>query len=318
MDIFDFERGAARGAGALSDVASGGAVFVACAPGELPAVADAFGFDGATVAECRGQAEHNHHVLSGGYDFLTFSHLALGGDGIDICYFHLYVSERALVLVADAEGHAPLARLRARALEAAAALKPGDAGGALNRLYAFLLNELFTDYYAMLETLEDLLEDLSEAIVADRGADEDLLPRIDRLRRMAYTSKKNLRSVNYLVDQILLDEMALIKKSQLPHFRSVGAGFRKLNDFAGGLYGMSSEVLNNYNSRLSMKTNDTVNKLTIITLFFAPLTVITGVYGMNFAHMPELSWKHGYPYALLLMLGVSAILFVVMKRKKWL
>ena len=52
-------------------------------------------------------------------------------------------------------------------------------------------------------------------------------------------------------------------------------------------------------------------------ILFAP-TLIAGVYGMNFEYMPELGWPLGYPFALLLMAVMSALLFVVFKRRGWL
>ncbi|MEO5710276.1 MAG: CorA family divalent cation transporter [Nocardioidaceae bacterium] len=45
---------------------------------------------------------------------------------------------------------------------------------------------------------------------------------------------------------------------------------------------------------------------------------MAGVYGMNFDHMPELSWQYGYAFALLLMFGSSAVLFWFFKRSGWL
>jgi magnesium transporter len=51
-------------------------------------------------------------------------------------------------------------------------------------------------------------------------------------------------------------------------------------------------------------------------ILFAP-TLVGTVYGMNFQHMPELSWQLGYPVALLLMLGVSLTLYLVFKRRDW-
>ncbi len=52
-------------------------------------------------------------------------------------------------------------------------------------------------------------------------------------------------------------------------------------------------------------------------ILFAP-TLIAGVYGMNFDHMPELGWRYGYPFALLLMTLLALVLFVVFKRRGWL
>jgi Mg2+ and Co2+ transporter CorA len=47
-------------------------------------------------------------------------------------------------------------------------------------------------------------------------------------------------------------------------------------------------------------------------------TLIAGIYGMNFRHMPELGWKFGYPLALASMVVVMGVLYVVFKKKKWL
>jgi magnesium transporter len=51
---------------------------------------------------------------------------------------------------------------------------------------------------------------------------------------------------------------------------------------------------------------------------FIPLTFIAGVYGMNFEHMPELSWPWAYPAVWLVMLVIAALMVVYLYRKKWL
>ncbi|MBL8994192.1 MAG: magnesium transporter CorA, partial [Spirochaetia bacterium] len=58
--------------------------------------------------------------------------------------------------------------------------------------------------------------------------------------------------------------------------------------------------------------------LTIFSVFFMPLTFIVGVYGMNFEWFPELKWKWGYPGVMVLMAGVSTLIFLYFKRRKWL
>jgi magnesium transporter len=54
-----------------------------------------------------------------------------------------------------------------------------------------------------------------------------------------------------------------------------------------------------------------------VALAAAP-TLIAGVYGMNFDHMPELRWELGYPLAVLLMFGISGVLYVLFKKSGWL
>ena len=57
--------------------------------------------------------------------------------------------------------------------------------------------------------------------------------------------------------------------------------------------------------------------LTIVTTIFIPLSFIAGVYGMNFQHMPELTWYNGYYYVLALMAVVALAMLVYFKNKKW-
>jgi len=68
----------------------------------------------------------------------------------------------------------------------------------------------------------------------------------------------------------------------------------------------------------SLRQNEEVKRISAwAAILFAP-TLVGTVYGMNFEHMPELGWTVGYPFALLLMLGVSLVLYVAFKRRGWL
>ncbi len=77
-------------------------------------------------------------------------------------------------------------------------------------------------------------------------------------------------------------------------------------------------MLDLYKMRLDMRTNHIMTVLTVVTAIFAPLTLIAGWYGMNFANMPELTWKWGYPLVFVLCLVIAVVCLVFFKRKKWL
>jgi magnesium transporter len=68
----------------------------------------------------------------------------------------------------------------------------------------------------------------------------------------------------------------------------------------------------------SIAQNDQVKKISAwAAILFAP-TLIGTVYGMNFDYMPELDWRFGYPFAMVLMVMVSVTLYLVFKRRGWL
>src|SRR5690606_25068143 len=79
-----------------------------------------------------------------------------------------------------------------------------------------------------------------------------------------------------------------------------------------------------YVNSLSQRMNEIMKVLTIIATIFMPLSFVAGVYGMNFAsdvspwNMPELHWYYGYPFSLLLMAGIAAILLAYFWHKGWL
>lgn len=80
----------------------------------------------------------------------------------------------------------------------------------------------------------------------------------------------------------------------------------------------TSQLLSIYFNIESNHTNEIMRTLTIISVFFMPLTFLVGVYGMNFKYMPELEWKHGYPAIMIFMVLLSVAIYVWFKRRRWL
>ncbi len=71
-----------------------------------------------------------------------------------------------------------------------------------------------------------------------------------------------------------------------------------------------------YQSNLDLKLNTTMKLFTVITAIFSPLTLITGWYGMNFTHMPELTWRYGYVYVISLALIIVALCIYFFRKNK--
>jgi len=78
----------------------------------------------------------------------------------------------------------------------------------------------------------------------------------------------------------------------------------------------SNQLMTTYLSISNQKNNEVVRLLTIFSAFFLPLTFIAGVYGMNFDLIPELRWKYGYLFSLILMLLVVILIYLWFRRKK--
>ena len=99
-------------------------------------------------------------------------------------------------------------------------------------------------------------------------------------------------------------------RDALDHANQVGDAVETFRDMLASLHELAM-------AHASNRLNDVMKVLTIFASIFVPLTFVAGVYGMNFAHMPELAWRWSYPlfWVAILMLGGSMVAYF--RRKKW-
>ncbi|MNL29350.1 Magnesium transport protein CorA [compost metagenome] len=84
-----------------------------------------------------------------------------------------------------------------------------------------------------------------------------------------------------------------------------------------GLLSLHLSLMSQKTNEASYRTNEIMRVLTVVSIFFLPLNFITGVYGMNFEHMPELKSEHGYYIVLGIMLVVVTMISIWIYRKGW-
>jgi len=289
-------------------------LFAICRASEAPALLDVFKWDEGTLLECTNIDETVRYTSHDEYDFISLIYVETEDGAIHQREVNLFFSKNYLVLIVPDREGTRLAQLvdglRKAVMNAATRPSP------LAYLYYIIFNDLVADFSEILEILEDEIEALAEMIVKKTCSEQ--LERIGRLRKTTYTYKKMLRALSYIGGQILIDQSQLLEDSYMNYFRNIDARLMKLYDFADSLHDLSNDLLRIYDSKFSVQTNATMNKLAAITLIFGPLTVIAGIYGMNFTNMPELEWAYGYPMALGVMATVGMGIFLTMKKKKWL
>ena len=180
-----------------------------------------------------------------------------------------------------------------------------------------LIDNLIDDCTDQLQELEHMLDQLEEAIL-DEGADETQVKRrIHRLKAVANRFRSMLGPVREAVARWLKSELA----AEEPDLRVF---LRDLSDNAQRAYALSDDYITRSNdlyalftSELSIRTNKVVQLLTVVSTISIPLTLLTGVYGMNFEYIPELSNRYGYFVLWGIMIVVTVGLLGVFRRKGW-
>ena len=140
----------------------------------------------------------------------------------------------------------------------------------------------------------------------------------DRRRRQ---SRRLL--VEGLEDRRLLTFLATIRvmaddATNRRHVESLIADANALNDHSNFLGDNLVFLLDASLGLISLEQNNVMKIFSVFAVVFMPPTLIAGVYGMNFDHMPELKWLLGYPFALALILASAVLPYMFARRRGWL
>jgi len=181
---------------------------------------------------------------------------------------------------------------------------------------AYALTDAIVDnYFTILEKIGEKVEFLEEELVAKPKP--ETLQAIHNLKRDLIFLRKSVWPLREVISGLERGESSLIDASTKLYLRDVYDHTIQVIDTVETLRDMVSGMLDIYLSSISNKMNEVMKVLTIIATIFIPLTFIAGIYGMNFAFMPELGLPWSYPLILLVMVGVGILMLIYFRRKKW-
>ncbi|WP_437065119.1 magnesium/cobalt transporter CorA [Streptomyces sp. enrichment culture] len=102
-----------------------------------------------------------------------------------------------------------------------------------------------------------------------------------------------------------------------PFFRDVHDHLTRVNESVDGLDRLVSDVLSAHLAQMSVRQNDDMRKISAWAAMAAVPTMLAGIYGMNFEHMPELRWVWSYPAVIGVMVVLEVLLYRLFKRRGW-
>lgn len=177
-----------------------------------------------------------------------------------------------------------------------------------------LLDRLVDAYFDVISEIEEDVEDLEERVLHKHA--QENLHEIRILKRDLLYMHKHTWPLRDVLSRLSHGEQKISNETQI-YLRDVQDHLYQVLDSVDTMREVLSSLVDIYLSNASIKMNEIMKVLTIISTFFIPLTFIAGVYGMNFKYMPEINWVYGYWYALGLMAMVTLALAIYFKRKKW-
>ena len=185
----------------------------------------------------------------------------------------------------------------------------------------------FHIFVALLETRveydADMIEDataeitqLSQTLTVSEDIDEDILLQIKNLQEKIMHLRENTIDKQRVVSNVLRSELTpkvlrtrlgMVIKDINSLIEHTKFGFERLDYLQDTFLGL-----------VNIQQNKIIKIFTVVSVIFMPPTLIASMYGMNFKFMPELNWKIGYPFALILMIVASGCTLLYFKKKNWL
>lgn len=184
-----------------------------------------------------------------------------------------------------------------------------------DKIAYLFFDRLTLGHFEMLERMEREITDLEDVIV--EGSRRNITKDIVFFRKRLLFLKTYYEHLLDVLDTLVESENGLIEKRSLGLFKILSSRAERLSRSVQNLRDYVTQLREAYQAQVDISLNNIMKIFTVFTAIFLPLSLIAGWYGMNFEHMPELSWTYGYPFVIGLSLLVVIACLVFFKRKKF-
>lgn len=280
-------------------------------PEELAEMQEEFGLHELAVEDARHGHQRPKIDEFGNSLFAVLHNVEVSPDGLHVGEVDVFVGANYILSVRN-NVEQGFAAVRERCEREPELLKNGS-----GFVFYALIDAVVDRYFPVLDTLEVELESIEERIFSSGS----LRANIEAL----YALKQKLMKLQYAVVP-LLEGVGKLYGGRVPHiclglqeyYRDVYDHLIRIQQSIMNLREMVVTAISVNLSMITLQDNQTTKQLAAYAALVAVPTLIAGIYGMNFDHMPEVKWLFGYPMALALMAGIDMYLFRRFRKAGWL
>jgi len=279
---------------------------------ELATVEEEFGLHPLAVEDAfnahqRPKLERYEHTL-----FLTLKSLWYvdENDAVETGEINMFVGDDFVVTVRHGSG-SELHSAR-RDLEAKTAVLTHGPSAVV---YA-VCDRVVDGYLSVMSSLEEDVDEVETSVFSPERTNDSA--RIYTLKREIAEARRAVLPLREPMRRFATGAVPGIEEGSAPFFRDVLDHLNQAAETVDGLDQLLSTAFDAHLAQISVQQNEDMRKISAGAAIVVVPTLIAGVYGMNFKHMPELSWQLGYPYAIVLMAACCFVLWVWFKRSGWL
>lgn len=148
--------------------------------------------------------------------------------------------------------------------------------------------------------------------------DDDIFRQVAVVTQDLLVFRKVVLASRELMHELATRRSPFVQETTQPFLENMAGTLERLGGDLTTEREVLNETLNLYMGMVSHRTNKVVNRLTVISMIFLPLSFLCGVYGMNLKNIPETTWDYGYAVFWAVAVLIAGVLLLVMRRRKWL
>ena len=275
-------------------------------------LAQEFGFHPLSIEDCRQEHQRPKVEEFPGYYFLVLYEAEWTEDrGLELRELNIFFGKNFLVSVHSQ----PL-----RAVKTGERLwrewKEDLAERGTGLLAYLLMDAVVDDYLPLLDTLSDRMDDLEDQIFVDFRP--EAIEEIFRIKKQLLFLRRSVTPLRDVFNVMLRREQPIISRETSVYFQDVFDHLIRVADTIDTLRDMLGATMDAYLSISGNRMNMVMKRLTSISTILMSVTLIAGIYGMNFLYMPELGWRYGYVGALTGMVVIGLAIYYYFRKIKWL
>jgi magnesium transporter len=278
---------------------------------DIALLRDEFHFHNLAIEDATKHHERPKIDSYEGYYFIVFYAVAYdkSQECLDVYPMNLFVGANYLVSVHKSEIAAiddTIKRWQA----------DSDAGNDTGALLYELFDAIVDDYFPVIDQLAERVEEIEEQIF--ERFSEDALQEVFALKRDLLHVRRVVAPERDVLNILIRREVPIFERNTILYLQDVYDHIVRITDSIDTYRDLLSSALDAFLSVQSNRLNQILKVLTIASIVLMSDALIAGIYGMNFDFMPELRWPYGYPFALGLMVLISAGLILFFRWRKWL
>lgn len=250
-------------------------------------------------------------VLEDNYIFLVMKMPSFDKDGkLQIEQFSLIIGKNFVLSFQETEGDI-FDQIRDRIRNAVGTIRKRKS----DYLAYALCDAVVDNFFVVIEEAGELTEKLEEELM--KKPSPQTLQTIHLLKREMIILRKSIWPIREVIDNFERSQTSLIDDATKKYLRDVYNHTIQVMDTIEGLRDMVGGMLDTYLSSVSNRMNEVMKTLTVIASIFIPITFIAGIYGTNFAYIPELNWEGSYFVMLAVMGVIAAVMISWLRKKQW-